>query len=69
MVSGNRVLGRMYGVWEQGVGENVWCLGTGCWGECMVSGNRVLKRMYGVWEQGVRGPKEVGSNRRMAKIP
>jgi hypothetical protein len=51
-VSGNRVLGRIYGVWEQGVGENIWCLGTGCWGEYMVSGNRVLGRIYGVWEQG-----------------
>jgi len=45
MVSGNRVLGRIYGVWEQGAGENIWCLGTGCWGEYMVSGNRVLGRM------------------------
>ena len=46
MVSGNRVLGRTYGVWEQGV-----------WGgKCMVSGNRVFGgKMYGVWEQGVWG--------------
>ena len=51
-VSGNRVLGRIYGVWEQGAGENIWCLGTGCWGEYMVYGNRVLGRIYGVWEQG-----------------
>ena len=32
MVSGNRVLGRIYGVWEQGTGENIWCLGTECLG-------------------------------------
>jgi hypothetical protein len=30
----------------------------------MVSENRVLERIYGV-----RGPKEVGSNTRMAKNP
>jgi hypothetical protein len=53
MVSGNkvfagkiygvweRVLRRMYRVWEQGVGRIY-----GVW-------ERVLRRMYGVWEQGV----------------
>jgi hypothetical protein len=56
-VSGNRVFGgKIYGVWEQGVGENVKWLGTGClWGECMVSRNREFGRMYSGWEQGVCG--------------
>jgi hypothetical protein len=59
MMSGNRVLGAKYMV-----------PGIGCWGEGIMSGNRVFRgKIYGVWEQGVWGPKEVGSNTRMAKIP
>ena len=61
----DRVLGRMYGVWDQGVweenvwfleqgaGENVWCLGPGCLGGKMYGvWDRVLGRIYGVWQQG-----------------
>jgi hypothetical protein len=60
----DRVLGRMYCVWELGAGDNIWwvgtgCLGakytesgTGCWGEYMVAGNRVFGgKIYGVWER------------------